>query len=34
VIACGTSFGVGSMKSGSTVSVVIDGIGTLTNRYE
>jgi 2-keto-4-pentenoate hydratase/2-oxohepta-3-ene-1,7-dioic acid hydratase in catechol pathway len=34
VIACGTSVGVGSMKPGSTVSVVIDGIGTLTNRYE
>ena len=34
VIACGTSVGVGSMKSGSTVSVVIEGIGTLTNRFE
>ncbi|HZA95741.1 MAG TPA: fumarylacetoacetate hydrolase family protein [Burkholderiaceae bacterium] len=34
VIACGTSVGVGSMKSGSTVSVVIDGIGALTNRFE
>jgi 2-keto-4-pentenoate hydratase/2-oxohepta-3-ene-1,7-dioic acid hydratase in catechol pathway len=34
VIACGTSVGVGSMKTGSTVSVAIDGIGTLTNRYE
>ena len=34
VIACGTSIGVGSMKPGSTVSIVIDGIGTLTNRYE
>jgi 2-keto-4-pentenoate hydratase/2-oxohepta-3-ene-1,7-dioic acid hydratase in catechol pathway len=34
VIACGTSVGVGSMKPGSTVSVMIDGIGTLTNRYE
>ena len=34
VIACGTSFGVGSMKPGSTVSIVIDGIGTLTNRFE
>ena len=32
VIACGTSVGVGSMKPGSTVSIVIDGIGTLTNR--
>ena len=34
VIACGTSVGVGSMKSGSTISIIIDGIGTLTNRYE
>ncbi len=34
VIACGTSVGVGSMKPGSMVSIVIDGIGTLTNRFE
>ena len=34
VIACGTSVGVGSMRSGSTVSIVIDGVGTLTNRFE
>jgi 2-keto-4-pentenoate hydratase/2-oxohepta-3-ene-1,7-dioic acid hydratase in catechol pathway len=34
VIACGTSVGVGSMKPGSTVSIVIDGIGTLSNRFE
>jgi 2-keto-4-pentenoate hydratase/2-oxohepta-3-ene-1,7-dioic acid hydratase in catechol pathway len=34
VIACGTSIGVGSMKPGSTVSIVIDGIGSLTNRFE
>lgn len=34
VIACGTSVGVGSMKPGSTVSIVIDGIGTLTNKFE
>lgn len=34
VIACGTSIGVGSMKPSSTVSVTIDGIGTLTNRFE
>ena len=34
VIACGTSVGVGSMKPGSTISIIIDGIGTLTNRYE
>jgi len=34
VIACGTSLGVGSMKPGSSVSIVIDSIGTLSNRYE
>ena len=34
VIACGTSIGVGSMKPGSTVTVSIDGIGTLVNRFE
>lgn len=32
VIACGTSLGVGSIKDGSTVEVIIDGIGSLTNR--
>jgi 2-keto-4-pentenoate hydratase/2-oxohepta-3-ene-1,7-dioic acid hydratase in catechol pathway len=34
IIACGTSVGVGSMKAGSEVSIIIDGVGTLTNRYE
>ena len=34
VIACGTSVGAGSMKPGSTISVTIDGIGTLANRFE
>ena len=34
VILCGTSIGVGSMKPGSDVSVTIDGIGTLSNRFE
>jgi 2-keto-4-pentenoate hydratase/2-oxohepta-3-ene-1,7-dioic acid hydratase in catechol pathway len=34
VIACGTSVGVGSMKPGNTVDIVIDGIGTLSNSYE
>lgn len=33
VIACGTSVGVGSMKIGSTVEVVIDGIGNLKNTF-
>jgi 2-keto-4-pentenoate hydratase/2-oxohepta-3-ene-1,7-dioic acid hydratase in catechol pathway len=34
IIACGTSVGVGRMKPGSTIDVVIDGIGTLSNRFE
>ena len=34
VILCGTSVGVGSMKPGSAVEVAIEGIGTLSNRYE
>ena len=33
IIACGTSFGVLPMKSGTTIEVVIDGIGTLQNQY-
>jgi 2-keto-4-pentenoate hydratase/2-oxohepta-3-ene-1,7-dioic acid hydratase in catechol pathway len=33
VILCGTSMGVLPMKPGSTVEVVIDGLGTLRNRY-
>jgi 2-keto-4-pentenoate hydratase/2-oxohepta-3-ene-1,7-dioic acid hydratase in catechol pathway len=31
VIACGTSVGVGSIKDGATVSITVDGIGTLSN---
>ncbi len=34
IISCGTSVGVGSMKPGSTVEVVIDGVGHLVNKYE
>ncbi len=34
VICCGTSVGVGSMKPGSKVAIVIDGIGTLSNEYK
>ena len=34
VIACGTSIGAGRMKPGQTITVAIDGIGTLTNRFE
>ena len=31
VIACGTSLGVGSIKDGSTVEIIIDGVGSLVN---
>ncbi len=34
VITCGTSIGAGTMKPGSTIEVVIDGIGRLTNSFE
>jgi 2-keto-4-pentenoate hydratase/2-oxohepta-3-ene-1,7-dioic acid hydratase in catechol pathway len=34
IILCGTSVGVGSMKPGSTVEVHVEGIGTLSNRFE
>lgn len=34
VIACGTSIGAGSLKPGSRVEVVIEGIGTLSNVYQ
>jgi len=34
IISCGTSIGVGSMKPGARVEVVIDGIGTLANDYQ
>jgi 2-keto-4-pentenoate hydratase/2-oxohepta-3-ene-1,7-dioic acid hydratase in catechol pathway len=34
IILCGTSVGVGSMKSGSQVDVEIAGIGKLSNRFE
>jgi 2-keto-4-pentenoate hydratase/2-oxohepta-3-ene-1,7-dioic acid hydratase in catechol pathway len=33
VIACGTSIGVGSMKPGSDVTISIEGIGELRNRF-
>ncbi len=33
VILCGTSLGVLPMKPGSTVEVIIEGLGTLTNTY-
>ncbi len=34
IIACGTSVGSGPIPKGATVDVVIEGIGTLTNRFE
>jgi len=34
VIACGTSVGVGSMKPGSKIEIVIDGIGILSNEFK
>lgn len=34
IIACGTSVGVGSMKPGSKVSIIIDGVGQLDNLFE
>ncbi|HEY0396431.1 MAG TPA: fumarylacetoacetate hydrolase family protein [Candidatus Elarobacter sp.] len=34
LIACGTSVGAGSMKPGMRIDVSIDGIGTLSNRFE
>jgi len=33
LIYCGTSLGVLPMKAGTTVEVVVDGIGTLSNLY-
>jgi len=34
VISCGTSVGAGPIPSGTTVEVHIEGIGTLSNRYQ
>jgi len=34
IIACGTSVGAGSMKPGSVITVEIEGVGSLENRYE
>ncbi len=33
IISCGTSLGAGSLPNGARVDVVIDGVGTLSNRY-
>lgn len=32
IVSCGTSLGAGPMSSGDLVQVVIDGVGTLSNR--
>lgn len=34
VITCGTSVGAGSLKPDSTIDVIIEGVGKLTNRFE
>ncbi len=34
LIACGTSLGALPMRTGTEVCVIIDGIGSLTNRFE
>lgn len=34
IITCGTSLGAGSMKPGSSIEVVIEGIGRLRNSFE
>ena len=34
VIACGTSLGAGPMRPGGDIEVVIDGVGSLRNRFE
>lgn len=34
VIACGTSVGVGSMRHDDVVTVAIDGIGAISNRFD
>ena len=33
IISCGTSVGAGPIPAGASVDVVIDGVGTLSNRY-
>jgi 2-keto-4-pentenoate hydratase/2-oxohepta-3-ene-1,7-dioic acid hydratase in catechol pathway len=33
LILCGTSLGVLPMKPGTEVEIVIDGLGSLSNRY-
>jgi 2-keto-4-pentenoate hydratase/2-oxohepta-3-ene-1,7-dioic acid hydratase in catechol pathway len=34
IISCGTSLGAGSMKPGSKIEIVIEGIGTLSSTME
>jgi len=33
VVACGTSVGAGALPEGSTVEIVIDGVGSLVNHF-
>ena len=33
IIACGTSVGVGTLKPGNVVEIIIDGVGTLRNEF-
>jgi len=33
IISCGTSVGAGPIPAGALMDVVIDGVGTLSNRY-
>lgn len=34
IVSCGTSLGAGTMKPGSRIEIVIDGVGTLSNTME
>ena len=33
-VACGTSLGVGPVRSDNVVEVIIEGVGCLRNRFE
>jgi 2-keto-4-pentenoate hydratase/2-oxohepta-3-ene-1,7-dioic acid hydratase in catechol pathway len=34
IISCGTSLGAGTMKPGSSIEIIIDGVGRLSNTME
>jgi 2-keto-4-pentenoate hydratase/2-oxohepta-3-ene-1,7-dioic acid hydratase in catechol pathway len=34
IVSCGTSLGAGTMKPGSRIEIIIDGVGTLSNTME